>query len=259
MPSVPSPTPSWRADIAARMRRHLLLKLVGTTAWVWVFFVGYFHLLRHPAHLATVVPLTPLDAWIPFVPAMIVPYLSLWFYVGIAPGLQRNFAELLSYGLWSGLLCAAGLAIFQAFPTRIPPMTVDAGGFPGFALMQGIDAPGNACPSMHVAIAVFTAIWIDHHFRACRVPGWLRVANWAWFVAITFSTVAVRQHVVLDATAGALLGMVFAWPSLRWRPERVFRRAIMRGPPSTDGDGGTAWEGRHPEKGITDKNMGIAR
>jgi membrane-associated phospholipid phosphatase len=32
------------------------------------------------------------------------------------------------------------------------------------------------------------------------------------------STLMVKQHVVLDVAAGALLGIAFALPSLRWRP-----------------------------------------
>jgi membrane-associated phospholipid phosphatase len=43
------------------------------------------------------------------------------------------------------------------------------------------------------------------------------VLNVAWFAAIAWSTLAVKQHVVLDVVAGALLGLAFALPSLRWR------------------------------------------
>jgi membrane-associated phospholipid phosphatase len=138
--------------------------------------------------------------------------------VGIAPGLQRNFRELFVYGLWSGALCLAGLALFALWPTRVPLQFMDAGGFPGYELLRGIDAAGNACPSMHVAIAIFTACWIEHIFKSACTPLVLRAVNWAWCLAITYSTLATGQHVLLDAVAGALLGAVFAWASLRWRP-----------------------------------------
>jgi membrane-associated phospholipid phosphatase len=71
---------------------------------------------------------------------------------------------------------------------------------------------------MHVAVAIFTAIRVEHVLREARTPALWRVLNWAWFVAIAYSTLAVKQHVVLDVAAGALLGMAFALPSLRWRP-----------------------------------------
>lgn len=215
------PAIAWRDEMAFRMRRHLALKLVGTTAFIWIFFVAYFHLLRHPVHPVTTMPVTRLDTAIPDLPIAIVPYLSLWFYVGIAPGLQRSFAALIAYACWAALLCGTGLAIFYRWPTRIPSSVFDAGGVPGFALLHGIDAPGNACPSLHVAIAMFTAIRIAALLRDCRAPPVLQACNALWFAAIAYSTVAIRQHVVIDAFAGAALGIAVAVPSLLLRTARV--------------------------------------
>jgi len=222
---------SWLVEVRRRMRLHLPLKLAGTTLWTWVFFVGYFHALRHPVYPVTVMPVTPLDTLIPVTPLALVPYLSLWFYVGIAPGLQRTFRELLAYGAWAGLLCAVGLAIFYRWPTRIPDFVFDRAGIPGFALLEGIDAPGNACPSMHVVIAMFSAIWIGVQLRECRVPRGWRVANGMWFAAIAYSTLAIRQHVMIDVVTGAALGIACAIVSLRLRPGRGPRpmRLAVRG------------------------------
>jgi len=207
----------WTVEIGERLRAHLLLKMAGTTAWIGVFFVGYFHLLRSPVGTVTVMPLTPLDGLVPFQAAWLIPYFSLWVYVGIAPGLQRSFRSLLVYGIWAAALSVAGLFLFLVWPTKIPPMPYDAGGFPGYDLLQGIDAAGNACPSMHVAIAIFTAFWVDHIFKGAHVPMLLRALNVLWFLAIAWSTLATRQHVVLDVLGGVLLGSVFAWASLgRW-------------------------------------------
>jgi len=211
--------PSWRAAFWLRMRRHFALKLVGTTAYVWLFFIGYFHLLNHPVHPVMVMPLTALDHWIPFVPQALYVYLTLWFYVGVAPGLQLTFWELVVYGLWVGALLLTGLGLFYLWPTQVPPMTIDVSGYPGFRTLQGVDAAGNACPSMHVAIAIFTAIRAEQVLREIAAPAWLRGINIAWFLAIALSTLAIRQHVVLDVLAGALLGIAFALPSLRWRPK----------------------------------------
>lgn len=200
------------------MKRLFPLKFIGTSVFTWLFFIGYFELLRNPAGPVTVMPLTALDHWIPFQPTALYAYLSLWVYVGCAPGLQRNFFELLVYGLWAGALCLTGLLCFYLWPTAIPPLAFDVSGHPGFALLQGVDAAGNACPSMHVAIALFTVVRIEDVLRRVRTALWLRLLNLAWFLAITWSTLAVKQHVVLDVLAGALLGLVFAVASLRWRP-----------------------------------------
>ncbi|HEY4066046.1 MAG TPA: PA-phosphatase, partial [Burkholderiaceae bacterium] len=174
-PETPRP-PSlpWPRELGWRMRHLFLLKGVGITAFTWLFFIGYFHLLRHPIHAPFVMPLTALDRLVPFVPQALSAYLSLWVYVGTAPSLQRSFAELIVYGLWVGGLCITGLTLFYFWPTQIPPLAIGVSGLPGFQTLQGVDAAGNACPSMHVAVAMFTVIRAHDVLRRVGAPGWLR-------------------------------------------------------------------------------------
>ena len=129
-----------------------------------------------------------------------------------------SFRALLAYGVWIGALCLAGLACFHFWPTAIPANLVDTAQYPGFALIQGLDAPGNACPSLHVATAVFSAVWLDRLLRELDAAWPMRAINWGWFALIAWSTMAVKQHVALDVLAGSLLGLAFALPSLRLRP-----------------------------------------
>ncbi len=209
---------TWLREIVRRSKKHLLLKVVGTTAFMWIFFIGYFHLLRHPASPVVEMPLLALDRLIGFQPWALGAYVSLWFYVGIAPGLLLSVRQLLAYASWIGALCATGLACFYFWPNAVPPQPGDPGQYPGFGLLQGIDAAGNACPSLHVATAVFSAIWLDHLLRDMRTGPLGRAANWCWVALIAYSTLAIKQHVTLDVIAGALLGAGFALPALRWRP-----------------------------------------
>lgn len=217
----------WTEDLWRRARRLFLVKLVGITAVITLFFVGYFHVLRHPAHVVTVMPTTALDALIPFQPSMLAAYLSLWFYVGLAPGLQLHAAQLRVYAVSSISLGLAGLAIFYFWPTAVPAFAAAGTDSGAFEMLRGVDASGNACPSMHVAYAVFTAAWLARALKAARVPDALHLLNIGWLLAIAWSTVAVRQHVVLDVVAGALLGAAFAWLSLRWRPEDAAEPALV--------------------------------
>ena len=68
-----------------------------------------------------------------------------------------------------------------------------------------------------LATAMFTAIWVDSLLRHLHMPTLLRVINGGWFAAIAYSTLATKQHVALDVLAGALLGIAFALPALRWQ------------------------------------------
>lgn len=220
-PAVQTP---WTIAIAVRLRRHLVLKLVGISAGTAVFFMGYFYLLRHPLHAVTVMPQTALDAMIPFQPRALWAYLSLWLYVGMAPGLQLSVMALLTYGGWIAALCLSGLACFYFWPTEVAPHSFDVSDQAGFSLLQGVDAAGNACPSMHVAAAMFSVIWIGHVLRQTHAPAWLQIVNVMWFLAIVYSTLAIKQHVALDVLAGALLGAAFGVASLRWWPRSLNRR-----------------------------------
>ncbi len=197
------------------MRKLFWLKLFGVTAFVWLFFIVYFHLLRHPSAPVTEMPLTALDHQIGFQALALGPYASLWFYVGIAPGLLASLRQLIVYGLWVAGLCATGLGLFYFWPTAVPSEILQQS---SIELLHGIDAAGNACPSLHVATATFSAVWIEYILRTVQAPPALRAVNALWFAAISYSTLAIKQHVLLDVVAGLALGLAFAWLSLRWWP-----------------------------------------
>lgn len=205
--------PGWRSELVFRMRTHFALKLIGVTGFIWLFFIAYFYLLRHPARPVTEMALTALDDAISFQPLALGAYVSLWLYVGIAPGLMRELRELVVYGLWAAALCGVGLGAFYLWPTAVPKHALDG----AIDLLQGIDAAGNACPSLHVATAVFSMAWIERTLRVVRAPLPMRLLNALWFVAIAYSTLAIKQHVVLDVMAGLVLGLAFAFVSLRWQ------------------------------------------
>ncbi len=209
---------SWVFELGSRVRSTFVLTVLWTTFLTGIFFIGYFFVQRHPAYTPTVMPQTGLDLMIPFQPPALVAYISLWIYIGVGPGLQRTFSEFAVYGLWICALCLAGLTIFYFWPTQVPSPVLAATSFPGFSVLHRVDQTGNACPSMHVAVAIFTAVRIDEVLRATRAPLQLRMLNVAWFLAIAYSTLAIKQHVVLDVIAGALLGTIFALMSLRLRP-----------------------------------------
>jgi membrane-associated phospholipid phosphatase len=201
-----------------RVRRSFVVTIIGTTLFNAIFFIGYFYVQRHPAYTPILIPVTFLDLMIPFQPYALWAYVSLWIYAGAGPGLQRTFKEIAVYSLWMAGLCISGLAIFYFWPTQMPRLMVDSSSLSAFTVLHQLDKTGNACPTMHVAVATFTLGRIDDVLRLTRSPGWLRMANGVWFVVICYSTLAVKQHVALDDAAGALLGLAFLVPSLRWRP-----------------------------------------
>lgn len=191
------------------------LKALGTMAFMALFFWAYFAVLRNPLSTPTVMPLIGLDAWIPFSPQAFPVYASLWVYVSLPPAFFRDFRALALYGLWIAGLCLFCLALFWLFPTTVPVFSVDWEAHPELAVLRGLDLAGNACPSLHVATAVFSAFWLDRFFQRFQAPMFVRGLSALHCLLILWSTVAVRQHVVLDVFAGIAVGAIFSWLSLR--------------------------------------------
>lgn len=211
---------SWYRQVAAVTRRHVYLKSIGTTLFISLFFGAYFYLLKAPAYPTTVMPITWLDRLIGFQPLALPMYLTLWVYVSLPPALLATRNELYGYGMAMAGMCLAGLFVFYFWPTAVPVADIDWTQFPEVDFLKSIDASGNACPSLHVATAVFSAIWLNYLLRRFGVPQWIRLFNWTWCLGIIYSSLATRQHVVVDVLCGLALGMLVAYLSLRYRGRR---------------------------------------
>jgi membrane-associated phospholipid phosphatase len=216
---------SWYARLGEQMRRHMLAKALGTTAFITLFFLAYFWLLHNPLHAVTTMPLSTIDRWIPFQPNTLLIYVTLWVYVSLPPALVREFDDLWRYGVAIAAVCITGLAIFALWPSAVPPSGVSWASYPRFAFFEGMDAAGNACPSLHVASAAFSAVWLHLLLREAGAPRPVRVFNWLWCVAIGYSTISTRQHVFLDVVAGAALGVAGAWFAVLARQRRLAQQA----------------------------------
>ena len=210
--------PGWATELWRRASYRFVPKFFGVALFMGVFFAAYFYVLRHPIGPVTSMPLTALDRALPFQSGAFAAYVSLWVYVGIPTGQMLRLRDAVIYGAWIGALCATGLLIFMFWPTAVPAdwRSVGVEGHAGFALLQGLDSNGNACPSLHVASATFTALWIRRWLQRAGAPAWAHAPNVLWWLLIVHSTIATRQHVVLDVVGGVLLALPFAWASLHW-------------------------------------------
>jgi protein-tyrosine phosphatase/membrane-associated phospholipid phosphatase len=140
---------------------------------------------------------------IPFVPLMIIPYMSIDLFFVTAPFLCRSDRELvaLSKRIATAILIA-GLC-FLLFPLRFAFERSQVRGWLGafFDWFQGIDRPYNLLPSLHIALCLILAELFVRHTR-----GLLRHALIIWFVLIGLSAVLTYQHHVLDVVTGFALG-----------------------------------------------------
>lgn len=142
---------------------------------------------------------------IPFVPLMIVPYMSIDLFFVAAPFLCRSERELttLSRRMIAALLIAG--ICFLLFPLRFafPPPRVSGWLGEFFAWFRGMDKPHNLLPSLHIAFLTILAQHYSRHFRGVVLRGVLHF----WFFLVGLSTLLTYQHHFMDVVTGFVLGV----------------------------------------------------
>jgi PAP2 superfamily protein len=196
---------TWTHELRRRVRTLWALKMLATVIGVAVFFYAYFWVMRHPLSAATAMPMTWIDDLVSFSPQSFFLYASLWVYVALGSALARDGLELAAWGAACFAMTVVGLGIFMALPTKVPDFAIDWSRYPSLEFLKAIDVSGNACPSLHAAFAVFTAVVLHGQLTAIRAPRALLVCNALWCLGIVYSAMATRQHLALDIIAGSVL------------------------------------------------------
>jgi membrane-associated phospholipid phosphatase len=146
----------------------------------------------------------PWELQIPLVPAMVIPYLSIYLLFFVAFFLCRDAVELrtLSQRLSVSQLVAG--ACYLLFPLECGFQRPAIDGMCGvmFRLIDATDRPYNLAPSLHVT----TAIIVGSVFVS-RTRGAVRILVATWFVLIAASTLFTWQHHLVDVVGGAMLGL----------------------------------------------------
>ena len=144
-----------------------------------------------------------LDERLPYWPSWVWIYSFLYYplilYVNLVTRSAREFTHVaMSYLVLLGLQ----MVFFLAFPVATPAhwrrynqRRTLAERF--LALVQKFDARSNSFPSMHVSVAMLTAMHVAPHAGP---------AAFAFPVLIALSCIFTKQHYVVDLPAGALLG-----------------------------------------------------
>jgi membrane-associated phospholipid phosphatase len=202
----------WLRALWLRCKTLWAMKLVGNTVATLGFFPLYFWIMKN-AGQAWVLPLTAFDRLIAFWPALLPVYLSLWGYIALPVLLAKDRRELWSFSFGCAAMTALALVVFWFMPTAIPNFTIDAVPGSSLAFLKTVDSAGNAFPSLHVSFSVFTCIVLARQLREVGAPAWLRIFNVAWAMGIVYSTMAVRQHVLMDVLGGLALGLALGFVS----------------------------------------------
>jgi membrane-associated phospholipid phosphatase len=142
------------------------------------------------------------ERFIPFVPLMIIPYMSIDLFFVAAPFICSNERELwlLSKRITLGILVAG--CCFLIYPLKLAVERPSLAGWLGVVWdwFIGMDRPFNLLPSLHITLRTILADTYARHTR-----GALRVASSIWFSLIGFSTLLMHQHHIVDVIGGFIL------------------------------------------------------
>lgn len=149
-------------------------------------------------------------AWeeqIPFLPWMIVPYLSsgLFFCLGFAWVQTGDQLRVLSQRLLLATMAAA--LVFYVYPLQFSwprPAVTLAPLAAMFDVLSVVDKPYNQLPSLHVAFCLI--FWIS--LRRLVASPWAKTLLAGWLLLTAMATVFTYQHHVLDVVGGLALGGV---------------------------------------------------
>jgi membrane-associated phospholipid phosphatase len=156
-----------------------------------------------------------IDRATPFVPELIFPFWLAYLVIPSPALMLSTRAELARAGLAFGALIIVSGVVFFLVPVTVPrpaaiPDTV-AGSL--VARVYASDRPVCGFPSLHVSASLVAA------FIGYRARAWVGVLLIGVGAVTAVSTLAIKQHGVIDVVGGAILAIVLYrafWP----RPSR---------------------------------------
>jgi membrane-associated phospholipid phosphatase len=145
------------------------------------------------------------ERFIPFVPLMIIPYMSIFFFFIYGPFLcqSRNELRVLAQRISFAILVAG--ACFLLIPLRFSAVRPQPSDWMGtiFRFLHFFDQPYNLFPSLHITFRTILA-----HLYAKHTKGVVRWASHVWFILIGFSTLLTYQHHIVDIVGGFALAAI---------------------------------------------------
>ncbi|MDB5354786.1 MAG: rane-associated phosphatase, like Aur1 family, and protein serine/threonine/tyrosine [Phycisphaerales bacterium] len=208
----------WRTWAAARPLAEAGFWAVFLSIFFFAVYATTNWLAGHRANVGTLY--FPWESRIPFVPAMIVPYMSIDLFFFFAPFLCTDVRELRTHARRVMLAILIAGAFFLLLPLQFGMQRPDTPGALGgiFRFLYGFDRPVNLVPSLHIALR-----WLAWAIFARHTFGLLRRSIDAWFILIGLSTLLTWQHHVIDIVTGQMLAAFcfYVFPSRASEEERT--------------------------------------
>ena len=145
-----------------------------------------------------------LDEQIPFLPWTVWFYTSQYFVLPtsfILVQKKENYSHMY-YSMLAAIITSC--MVFFFYPTVIQrPEELDSGVVDTVRwLLYKVDAPTNCFPSLHVAFACLSSLYVMREHRL------LGALSWVWSILIIISTMTLKQHYVIDVMGGMIVAFL---------------------------------------------------
>jgi membrane-associated phospholipid phosphatase len=160
------------------------------------YILVYQAVNRFPLFEPQILPMSWLDTWLPFLPALLplyVAYIPFYWWTGIR---SEDDVVLNRFFYATHLQLTLSAIVWILFPVTMPRELFYHPELYNWAdaFWRWFDAPNNCLPSLHAANCLLFV-----HFNWNRPGRWLTTA---FAVAIILSTLFVKQHYAVDLLAG---------------------------------------------------------
>jgi len=195
-----STTDSHEPIRAAGLRRDALVRTIALSILFFIVYGGTSWITSLRSDVGTWY--YAWERFIPFVPLMVIPYMSIDLFFVAGPFVCRDRQELriLSRRIVLAII-AAGIC-FLVYPLQLGVERPAASGWIGviWNWFKGMDRPYNLLPSLHITLRTILAdLYVRHTWG---IP---RISTHVWFSLIGVSTLLTYQHHVVDVIGGFIL------------------------------------------------------
>lgn len=170
-----------------------------------------------------------LDVRLPFIPQFLIVYFGCYIfwiinYILAARQDRKKVYQFFTADFISRCIC---FIIFLVFPTTNTRPVITGGGFWNQAIMwlYSIDAADNLFPSIHCLVSWFCYLGVR---KQKGIPMWYKLVSLTLAVLVFISTLATKQHVIVDVIAGIALAQVCYLIGEKTNLYKIYEKAVSR-------------------------------
>lgn len=181
------------------------------------FIVGYMFTAHFPSRDPQVLPLHPIDQWLPLIPWTVWIYMSEYFLFVFLLFLIDSELMMKRF-LISFIFClSVSFAVFYFYPTTFVRTEPQGNDIHVLALnfLRSWETPNNCFPSLHIALCYLVSFCFLGYSKR-----WVAFF-FVWASLIAVSTITVEQHYFVDFPAGFVVAIVSFVLTLCWVPYRL--------------------------------------